>query len=306
MRRLASMPFLLLLSALAGQSTAQPPADPKQKSDQDLVQGIWVITSLETGGKAEPFNNNKGSFLFSKDKVTLRESTYSPIEFSFSLDPTKTPKSIDLTVKDHVIRGIYKFENDELFLCVSMGGSRPTEFSTKAGTDCERFVMKRSRWISYTEKTGFVVEIPGKPEERTRKTETAAGEVSCSLLIVRSETERVSYLVSTAPLARKLNEKEQDELIDAFKKTLLTEMAVSPSIPPEPAKEFKTSNYSGREWTIATDMMGSKDKVVAKIRIFVSGDKIYGLMVTGLDEAARSRINAERFWDSFKLTSTKP
>jgi hypothetical protein len=83
-------------------------------------------------------------------------------------------------------------------------------------------------------------------------------------------------------------------------------MAVSPSTPPEPSKEFKTSNYSGREWTIATDMMASKDKVVAKIRIFVAGDKIYGLMVTGLDEAARSRINAERFWDSFKLAPAKP
>src|SRR5580698_333338 len=110
MRRLS---FALLLFVMS-QTSAQQPAETKQASDQDHLQGVWVVTGLETGGKGEALGPYRGSFLFSKDKAILREGTYPPIEYTFSLDPGKTPKSIDLTIKNKSIYGIYKIDNDEL------------------------------------------------------------------------------------------------------------------------------------------------------------------------------------------------
>ena len=93
--------FALLLLAIS-QSSAQQPPGTRQASEQDPLQGVWIVTGLETGGKAEsgPY---RGSFLFLKDKAILREGTqgtYQPIDYAYTLDSSKKPKSIDLTIKN--------------------------------------------------------------------------------------------------------------------------------------------------------------------------------------------------------------
>src|SRR5262249_27015798 len=144
--------------------------DPKAKKDLDLFQGTWDIVGLETGGKAESEKNYKGNtFRFDKDKATLREGAFPQVEFTFTLDPTKTPKAIDLAGKNNVpvIRGIYKLDGDNLTLSLGIGAARPTEFATKAGGDNEVFLLRRNHWERYADKgNGFSVEMPGRPEER--------------------------------------------------------------------------------------------------------------------------------------------
>src|SRR5262249_20098381 len=158
------------------------------------IQGTWQIVALEAGGKPEPERNYKwNSFTFSRDKsndkAVLREVGHLPTDFTFKLDPIPTPKTIDLTTKTGItLRGIYKLEGDDLTMCLSVGSSRPTEFATKAGGDTETFTLKRSKWEKYTDRTfGFSVEMPGKPEERVRTTDTPAGMTSTTFLVARSD-----------------------------------------------------------------------------------------------------------------------
>ncbi|HEV3383216.1 MAG TPA: TIGR03067 domain-containing protein [Gemmata sp.] len=294
---------------LVAQSSAQQP-DPKEKNDQALLQGNWDIIGLDSGGKSESTFNYKGNrFSFSKEKATLREGNFAPVDFTFTLDSTKTPKTIDLTVKGNALHGIYKLDNDALVLCISMGGPRPTEFTTKAGGDCERMIMKRSRWEKYTDKQfGFTVELPGKPEERTREMDTPAGQVTTSLRIVRG-VERANYLVSILPLPGKLLEKDQDELMDSLKKAMLAEVSLSTAKSPVETKS--TNSNGGRDYTIAADVMGSMDKVekvTVRIRMSVVGDRLYGLMATGVDDTnTRARPNiVSLFWNSLEQQPAKP
>jgi uncharacterized protein (TIGR03067 family) len=300
--RLFSIALMLLVIS---QSSAQQPAENKQVPDQDL-QGVWIVTGLETGGKAEsgPY---RGSFLFLKDKAILREG-YPQIEYALVLDGSKRPnKYIDLTIKNKTVLGIYRIENDVLTLCVSMGGVRPTDFSTKAGSDCERFTMRPK----YTDKKmTFAVDIPGKPEEKQLKITTTSGEITCSSAVSRNDAERLSYLVSVMPITSKLDKPALDEAMNALKKAMLTEVRITPKSMDDPGTEFKSVTLTGLEWNIGADTKGSKDKATAKIRVFAAGENrenLFGLMVVGtLDDGARSRNLVNRFWESFELLPVRP
>jgi uncharacterized protein (TIGR03067 family) len=296
--------FTLLLG-LAVTAMARQSAEPKAKSDPELVQGKWVIIGLDSGGKAERLDNYKGStFAFEKDKAILKEAGHEPIEFNFSLDASKSPKTFDLVLKGNTLRGIYKFDNDNLVLCISIGGPRPTEFITKAGGDCEIFTMRRSLWEKYTDKTfGFTVELPGKVEERQRKVETAAGPVPCSLRMVKGDADHLSCLVSIVPLTMKKEGKELEKLMEAVRKIMLVELAGSANSTYESDKEFQTTWYAGREWSMEVEVPTLKDKGLAKVRMFLAEDHLYGLLVLGAEEPMRLR--AARVWDSFRLPSMK-
>jgi uncharacterized protein (TIGR03067 family) len=300
--------FALSLFLIA-YSGAQQPMDQKEKSDQELLRGNWDIVGLESGSKSETFNYKGNRFSFGKEKATLKEGSFPPIDYTFTLDSTKSPKIIDLTVKGNTLHGIYKLENETLMLCISMGGPRPTDFATKAGGDCERITMKRSRWEKYTDKHfGFTIELPGKPEERTRELDTLVGQVTTSFLVVKG-TDRANYLVSILPLSGKVQEKDHDEIMDTLKKAMLAELSLS--IPKSPVETKSTNSSGGRDYAIAADVMGSMDKVdkvTARIRMSVLGDKLYGLMAVGGDEnAARVRPNTvSLFWSSFAPLPAKP
>ncbi len=299
-----SLSFALLLGVLVSHAPADQPVepnrkvDPKAKTDQELIEGTWLIVGLEASGKAEPEQNYRGnSFTFSKDKATLKEGKHAPIDFAWTLDPTRAPKSIDLTAKTVNVRGIYKFDGDELTLCLSIGPNRPAEFATKVGGDTEIFTLKRSRWERYADKaTGFTVEMPGKPEERKRETTT--------FQIVKSEAEHVSYLVSVTQLPGPLDEKGTETALDAAKNSLLAEVDSRARATTETEKSFKAGSQTGKEQTLSLDVLDSKDKSAARVRLFVSGDRVYGLMVAGTEEGMKT-ANTTRFWNSFRIAGEK-
>src|SRR5262245_45447230 len=181
--------FALLVLALLPHSPAQQQPEQKAKPDAEAIIGTWSIVGLETGGKGEPEKNFRGNtFTFTKDKATLREGSYQPIDFTYTLEPAKTPKTIDLTTTkggSNTIKGIYKLEGDDVVMSLSIGGMRPTEFATKTGGDTETFTLKRIKWERYTDKTfGFSIDLPGKPEERVRKADTPAGMVTSTFFVV--------------------------------------------------------------------------------------------------------------------------
>jgi uncharacterized protein (TIGR03067 family) len=75
------------------------------------------------------------SFVFKGDRLTLTgPKPFRKREYSFKLDPSKKPKTIDLTLLDgqlneKVWRGIYELKGDELTGCTrhpADPGDRPT------------------------------------------------------------------------------------------------------------------------------------------------------------------------------------
>lgn len=295
--------FTAVLVGLAVGSAADEPApkgDPKARTDPELFQGTWAIVGLETGGKAAPEKNYRGNtFTFAKDKATLREGNFPPIEFALALDPGKAPRTIDLSAKNAAVRGIYKFDGDTLTLCLSIGPNRPVEFATKAGGDTELFTLKRSLWERYSDKTfGYSVDLPGKPEERKRE----AGKVATTLRVVRSETERVWYMVSVTPLPRALDAKEAEAVLAAARNAVVAEVDKDAKAVVESESNFKVPGHSGKELTILLE--SGEAKGVIRVRVFVSGERAYGLLVAGSEDSVKA-ASVGRFWASFRAAGDK-
>jgi uncharacterized protein (TIGR03067 family) len=63
------------------------------------------------------------------------------------IDPTKKPKTIDLSSPQgqamRLSQGIYLLEGDDLKICQSRAGARPTEFKTGAGNATTLMILKR-------------------------------------------------------------------------------------------------------------------------------------------------------------------
>jgi hypothetical protein len=190
---------------------------------------------------------------------------------------------------------------------VSIGGpQRPAEFATKAGGDTETFTLKRSKWERYTDKTfGFVADFPGKPAESKRE-ETlpgGGGKVTVYHYTARGDTERLSYTVSVTPLPAKLDAKEAEAALDAAQKAILAEAQKTAKTKVEPEGRFKPPPgvSAARELTISLEVPNAKDRDAMRVRLYVAGDRLYGLIVTGPEEATRSAY-VGRFWSSFRPT----
>ncbi len=97
------------------------------KQERQQLEGTWLVVSAGSGTKA--LKELKGATLtFSGGKVSLSVGGKRK-EGTFTIDPAKDPKHIDLALEDRegkagkpeVIRGIYQQEGDEMTVC--LGGA---------------------------------------------------------------------------------------------------------------------------------------------------------------------------------------
>jgi uncharacterized protein (TIGR03067 family) len=141
--------FTLLLTASGG-TVAR--ADDKADIEKELKKfhGTWTFESIEAGGKEQPAADFKGmTVAFEGDKYTVKKGDEVIQVATQKLDPSKSPKTIDVTVaeglnKGSIILGIYEVSGDTLKVCFDPEGKkRPTEFKSAAGSENLVVVHKR-------------------------------------------------------------------------------------------------------------------------------------------------------------------
>lgn len=139
-------PFLaiggFLLVALSAIAMAADSAEEAIKKEQKRYEGTWKVVSLEVdGNKSEEEDAKKISVVNGADGTwTLRVDGKDATKGTSTIDPSKKPKTIDLLPtegddKDKVFLGIYEIEENTRKLCLAPTGmARPTEFTSKSGT----------------------------------------------------------------------------------------------------------------------------------------------------------------------------
>jgi uncharacterized protein (TIGR03067 family) len=142
MFRLFVVLTLVLSCALAARS-----GDAKD----DALQGTWLPSSAELGGKMFPDEVRKTIKLVVKDdKYTVTVGTLVDLG-TVKLNPAAKPKAMDITGtegpnKGKTILAIYERDGDTLRVCYDLGGKdRPTEFKSTAGSLLFLVTYKREK-----------------------------------------------------------------------------------------------------------------------------------------------------------------
>jgi uncharacterized protein (TIGR03067 family) len=125
------------------------------KKDQEALQGTWRFVSSETGGKDQTEEFKDHLLVFEGDTFALKKGDEVGLKGTFKLDPSKKPRSIDMTIteggregdKGKVLHGIYEPEKDTLKWCTAEPGGtdRPKEFSTKEGINHMLVTLKKEK-----------------------------------------------------------------------------------------------------------------------------------------------------------------
>jgi uncharacterized protein (TIGR03067 family) len=139
----------LVLTASGGAGArAGDKADVKKEFKK--FQGTWTFASVEAGGKEEPAAEFKSmTVTFEGDKFTVKKGDKVIQAGTQKLNPSKSPKTVDVTVteglsKGAVMLGIYEIRADTLKVCFDPEGKkRPTQFKSAAGSQTFVAVHKR-------------------------------------------------------------------------------------------------------------------------------------------------------------------
>jgi uncharacterized protein (TIGR03067 family) len=144
---------VLTALALVASGGAGARADDKAdvEKDRKQFQGTWTFESVEAGGQKMPADPFMGmTITFEGDKHTVKKGDEVVQAGTQKLDPSKSPKAIDVTLaegptKGAVMLGIYKFSGDTLTVCFDPEGKkRPTEFKSSPGSQAFVAVHKRA------------------------------------------------------------------------------------------------------------------------------------------------------------------
>jgi uncharacterized protein (TIGR03067 family) len=152
---LLGIPFLAFRfawrRATAGE-TAEPEADHAGHVDQQKLQGTWQVDEFIMYGKPTTAEDRKVTIIFLGDTMKLIDPKGRERFYKFKLDPTSSPKAIDMTLQGSSLPGnsgpaIYEFDGDALKLCLANKSptDRPKEFKAPAGSPLILMVLKRSK-----------------------------------------------------------------------------------------------------------------------------------------------------------------
>jgi uncharacterized protein (TIGR03067 family) len=136
-------PVLTLALLLAAPAVRADDPEPPAPKDVDLkaLQGTWQVTSAKGAASDD---HTLLTVTFAKDKLTVKIPGITAKESTFTLDPRKKPRQIDITYDGRTTRGIYKIEKGELHLCMNKGGetARPKTFTEKGAL---QLILKKAK-----------------------------------------------------------------------------------------------------------------------------------------------------------------
>jgi uncharacterized protein (TIGR03067 family) len=139
-----------LILTTSGVSGAR--ADDKADVEKEVMkfQGAWTFASVEAEGKEQPAAEFKTmTVTFTGDKFTVKKGEEVIQVGTQKLDPSRSPKTIDVKVtrglsQGAVMLGIYEISGDTLRVCFDPEGKkRPTQFKSAAGSQVFVAVHKR-------------------------------------------------------------------------------------------------------------------------------------------------------------------
>lgn len=112
-RMLFAVGFVLMAGA---------PTEDVIKKEKEKLTGTWKVVSVEANGQTVPEAALKDfRFIFTADALTRKQGEKAESGAGYQLDPSRTPKWIDMTGKedgkDHSIPALYALEGDTLTLC---------------------------------------------------------------------------------------------------------------------------------------------------------------------------------------------
>lgn len=126
-----------------------------KKDDAKTIQGTWSLVAMEANGEKAPEERIKkegSKLIISADKIVVKRADQpKTLDFAYKIDPTKSPKTIDVIFGDgprkgEVQLGIYEIDGDTLKFCGSdKKEDRPTEFATKAESGHVLMILKRDK-----------------------------------------------------------------------------------------------------------------------------------------------------------------
>ena len=141
----------ILALALLAVPAALVAGDKKPADDLKAMVGKYGVQKAELGGKdlTEPLQVLKFE-VAEGGKYTASHGEMIDAG-SFTVDPTKTPKEMDVKptggpLKGKLVKAIYKLDGDVLTICYDhTGGDRPTKFESKPDTTVLLVSYKRAK-----------------------------------------------------------------------------------------------------------------------------------------------------------------
>lgn len=135
----------ILVTACSLLLAAHEGKEKKPMTDRENIQGTWALTSGERSGKPLPDEVVRHvKLIFSGERLTTKNKDRQT-ETTFTLDPNKEPKEIDMHMEGSVGKGIYQLDGDTLKIVHGeVGDARPREFP-KTGSGLTVLVLKREK-----------------------------------------------------------------------------------------------------------------------------------------------------------------
>jgi uncharacterized protein (TIGR03067 family) len=151
MRRYGSLLLALVLGGFLTAVYADDQDKDKVAAEDKKFEGTWVVTAMEGDGQKVPKENFENmTFKFEGKKYTQKNGDDLMEAGTQDLDPSKTPKQMDIHVTEGETKGklqlaIYEINGDTCKICAADHGSkeRPSKFETKEGTRQLMFELKR-------------------------------------------------------------------------------------------------------------------------------------------------------------------